>query len=695
MQHLNNLKLILRCNFLFFFLFLFIIVYIFVFTVFIKYDSKYFGTESYIEGKILSFSLNGNKLKMNILGKEEIIGTYYINSLEEKENILNKIKIGNKIRLYGSLQEPLNNTIPNNFNYRRYLYNNKIFYLMDIDRYEIIKENNIVDKIKDFVYKRAYSLKNGDYLLVLVLGDKALISSDDYNMYQNNGTSHLLAISGSHITVLLVIFSKILKKVKDIPKLIVLSIILLFFGFITGFQSAVNRAIFFFIISSINKLGKFNFNNLQILFLVAFIMILLNPFVIFDLGFLYSFIICGGIIYYQDKIKGNYLQQLFKISLISFLFSLPITAYLNYEINIMSIFINMIFVPLISSIVFPLAIVTFLFPFLNPLFSLVLNITNFLNTLGKQISIFINIPKMSILIVIVLLLLIILMKNNKKYFLVFLAILIFVKCSCNLKNYYQIIYLDVGQGDSTLLISPFNNNVVMIDTGGKIKYAQDNWKKSNKTYNLSDNTIKYLKSQGITKIDHLILSHGDYDHMGEAINLVNNFKVEKVIFNCGEFNELENELIKILYKKKIPYYSCIKELNIDDNKLYFLNNRDYDNENDNSSVIYTELNNHKFLFMGDAGVAVEEDLLEKYNLQDIDVLKVGHHGSNTSSSKYFIDKINPKYSIISVGKNNWYGHPNKEVLDNLEKSKIYRTDEDGSIMFKIKNNKFKIETCGS
>ena len=693
MQHLNNLKLILRCNFLFFFLFLFIIVYIFVFTVFIKYDSKYFGTESYIEGKILSFSLNGNKLKMNILGKEEIIGTYYINSLEEKENILNKIKIGNKIRLYGSLQEPLNNTIPNNFNYRRYLYNNKIFYLMDIDRYEIIKENNIVDKIKDFVYKRAYSLKNGDYLLVLVLGDKALISSDDYNTYQNNGTSHLLAISGSHITVLLVIFSKILKKVKDIPKLIVLSIILLFFGFITGFQSAVNRAIFFFIISSINKLGKFNFNNLQILFLVAFIMILLNPFVIFDLGFLYSFIICGGIIYYQDKIKGNYLQQLFKISLISFLFSLPITAYLNYEINIMSIFINMIFVPLISSIVFPLAIVTFLFPFLNPLFSLVLNITNFLNTLGKQISIFINIPKMSIFIVIVLLLLIILMKNNKKYFLVFLAILIFVKCSCNLKNYYQIIYLDVGQGDSTLLISPFNNNVVMIDTGGKIKYAQDNWKKSNKTYNLSDNTIKYLKSQGITKIDHLILSHGDYDHMGEAINLVENFKVEKVIFNCGEFNDLEKELIYALDKKKIPYYSCIEELNIDDNKLFFINNKDYDNENDNSSVIYTELNNHKFLFMGDAGVEVEEDLIEKYNLNDIDVLKVGHHGSNTSSSKIFINNIKPKYAIISVGKNNRYGHPKSSVLDTLSNSKIYRTDLDGSIMFKINNNKLKIETC--
>lgn len=181
--------------------------------------------------------------------------------------------------------------------------------------------------------------------------------------------------------------------------------------------------------------------------------------------------------------------------------------------------------------------------------------------------------------------------------------------------------------------------------------------------------------------------------MGEAINLVNNFKVEKVIFNCGEFNDLEKELIKVLDKKKIPYYSCIKELNVDNNKLYFLNNKLYDNENDNSNVIYTELNNYKFLFMGDAGVGVEEDLIEKYNLQDIDVLKVGHHGSKTSSGKEFINEINPKYSIISVGKNNRYGHPNKEVLNNLSDSKIYRTDQNGSVMFKIKNNKLKIETC--
>ena len=221
----------------------------------------------------------------------------------------------------------------------------------------------------------------------------------------------------------------------------------------------------------------------------------------------------------------------------------------------------------------------------------------------------------------------------------------------------------------------------MIDTGGNYNKA------------IYTNTINYLKSIGINKLNYLIITHGDFDHMGEAINLVNDFKVEKVIINCGEINELEKELIKVLDKKKISYYSCIKELNMDNNKLYFLQTKEYDNENDNSNVIYTEIDGYKFMFMGDAGIEKEKDILDKYNISNIDVLKVGHHGSKTSSNEEFINEMNPKNSIISVGQNNRYGHPNKEVLDNLENSTIYRTDKDGSIMFKIKNNRLKIETC--
>ena len=242
-----------------------------------------------------------------------------------------------------------------------------------------------------------------------------------------------------------------------------------------------------------------------------------------------------------------------------------------------------------------------------------------------------------------------------------------------------VFFADVGQGDSILIND--GSSAVLIDTGG-LYYKKE-----------SNISLDILKSLGIKRIKKIIITHGDYDHMGEAINLVNNIKIEKVIFNCGPYNDLEKELIKVLDKKKIKYYSCIKELNIDKSKLYFLQTKEYDNENDNSNVIYTELNGYKFMFMGDASSTTEKEILNKYNLPNIDVLKVGHHGSKTSSSKEFIDEINPKYSIISVGKNNRYGHPNKEVLDNLENSKIYRTDESGSIMFKIKNNKLEIETC--
>ena len=129
--------------------------------------------------------------------------------------------------------------------------------------------------------------------------------------------------------------------------------------------------------------------------------------------------------------------------------------------------------------------------------------------------------------------------------------------------------------------------------------------------------------------------------------------------------------------------------------MYFLNILIYNNENDNSNVLYFIVNNYKFLLMGDAEEDKEKDILDEYNLSDIDVLKVENHGSKTSSSKEFNNDINLKYGIISVGNNNRYGHPNKEVLNNLSDSKIYRTDQDGSIMFKIRNNKLKIKTCSS
>ncbi len=689
---MKRLKIILQCNKLLIILAIITIIYIIVSTIIINYKSVYNGNENNISGKILSYKINGDKLSINILAKEEVIINYYINSEQELEKLKEDITIGKNVYLKGSFSKPKNNTIPNTFNYKKYLYNNKIYYIFNADMITIYGNNNILEKVKDYLIKRAYNLENSDYILLLVLGDKALISSDEYNLYQSNGTSHLLAISGTHIAVILLALNFLFRKNNDLKSIIIISLILLFFAYLTNNTISVSRAVYFYILNSINKKFNLKYSSIQILLITACIITIINPFAIYDLGFLYSFSVCLGILYYKDLLKGNKFIALLKVSTIAFLFSLPINCYINYEINLLSIIINLIFVPLISYLVFPLAILSFIFPFINPILNIFLKITNFLNIFFNKISIFITIPKIPIILIIIMYIILLLMKRNKKLILINILIIIFfiIKPYFNTNNY--VYYLDVGQGDSILLVFP-KNKAILIDTGGKITYQKEEWQKSSKDYNISDNTIKFLKSIGIRKLDYLILTHGDYDHMGEAINLVENFKVEKVIFNCGPYNDLENELIKVLDKKKISYYLYIKELNIDDNKLYFLNNKDYGNENDNSSVIYTELNNHKFLFMGDAGVDVEEDLIDKYNLQDIDVLKVGHHGSKTSSSKNFINEVNPKYSIISVGKNNRYGHPNENVLDNLEDSKIYRTDQDGSIMFKINKDKLKIKTC--
>ena len=578
-------------------MFIFIFIYSLITTKVIQYESIYNGDETSITGKIISYSINGNKLKINIKDQEEIIATYYIETQEELAYLKENIGIGKTITVNGSLNRPLNNTIPNTFNYKKYLYNNKIYYLFDAHSYSIKNDNNLLEKAKDYLIKRAYNSKNSEYLLVLVLGDKALISSDEYNTYQNNGTSHLLAVSGSHITVILLVLSFFLKKIKEVPKLIIISLILLFFAFVTNNASAVNRAIYFFIINRINKLGNLKLSNIQVLFITAFILLLLDPFTIYDLGFIYSFCISLGIMYYSDKLNGNLLVATLKVSIIAFLFSLPISSYINYEVNLSSILINLIFVPWISYIVFPASIITFIFPIFNPILNILLSITNVLNNIGEFISIFINIPKMPLIIAFVLFILLLLMKNNKKYLYVIIIILGLIKLSPLINSSYEVYFLDINQGDSAIIITPHKRDVVMIDTGGKITYEVEDWKKGNKSYNLSDNTIKFLKSKGITTIDYLITTHGDYDHLGEVQNIVNKLNVKNVIFNNDSYNTLELELIDVLNDKNIKYYQNIKTLNITNNTIYFLNDYLYDNENDNSNVLYLSIYDKKFLFI--------------------------------------------------------------------------------------------------
>lgn len=679
MLFLKKLKIVLQSNIFYYLCFIFLIFYLFIITIVIKYDTK-IDNLSVLEGIVIDINIKDNKISFILKNSEKIKCTYYLKDNESIDSLL-----GKKVKISGEKSKFYNNTIPNTFNYKKYLYNNKIYVAYTVKSIEILNDENIFYKIKNKITRRINSFDDltRKYLNLFILGDKSYLSDESYNTYKTNGIWHLFAISGMHIGLITLILDKILFNIKF--KKSIISSILMYFMFLTNFSASVMRAtIFYFLKNLLHKLNC-SLDNKKILFLTAFIILILNPFMIYNTGFQYSFLVTYIIMLMSNKITGNYFIKIFKISFISFIVSMPITINLNFEINLLSIFLNILFVPFISLIIFPLSVITFFIPLFGHLLNILILILEFLNNLLYNLKLNIVIPKIPIFLIIIYYLILYLFYkcNNKKYLFFYILILFINYMLPKIDNNYYVYYLDVGQGDSSVLISPYKNEVIMIDTGGSI----------NSNYHVSNNVMLFLKSIGIAKINLLIISHGDYDHMGESINLVNNFKVEKVIFNCGSYNNLEKELIKVLDNKKIEYYSCINELNLDSNKLYFLNTREYDNENDNSNIIYTELNNYKFLLMGDASSVTEKEILNKYNLTNIDVLKVGHHGSKTSSSEEFINTIKPKYSLISVGKNNRYGHPNNEVLDNLNDSKIYRTDINGSIMFKIKNNNLKIETC--
>ena len=692
-----KLRKILLCNYIYLILLFLVVIYLIIYIT--TYDVKYIHNieDTTFKLKIVDYKIDGNQLTLNF--DSEVIGKYYFETLKAKENFNKTYSIGDILFVEGTLEIPKNNTVPNTFNYKKYLKYKKINYILKIDSLKKYSSNkNIFLKIKNYLYKRISNIKYNDYLYAFILGKSSYLGEEEYKNYKINGVTHLFALSGLHVSMFSLILLKLLERLKLNEKVsfIVTSLFLLFFSFVASFTPSILRAVIFFILSNINKIYYLFVKPKNILYLTFIILVIINPFYIFNIGFILSFTITFFILFFNEynSVKSG-IKSILIISLLSFLSSLPIIINMSYEINIISSINNIFFIPLVTNIVFPISIISIIIPKVSYVLNILTTVMEYVSNISSNIiNITIYFPYFNkILLVFYYLFLILFIKlKKKKYVLLIFLILLFLKIKPLFNRNTILYFLDVGQGDS-LLIRTKNNKSIMIDTGGSITYKREKWELKNRNFDIEKSTIiPFIKSIGINKIDYLFLTHGDFDHMGESINLIENFKVEKVIFNCGEFNDLEKELIKVLDKKKIKYYSCIKELNIDNNKLYFLQTKEYDNENDNSNVIYTELDGYKFMFMGDAGVEKEKDILEKYNLSNIDVLKVGHHGSKTSSSKEFIKEIKPKYGVISVGKNNRYGHPNKEVLENLKDSKIYRTDQDGSIMFKIKKNKLRIET---
>lgn len=639
-----------------------------LYTNYYPFKSKYTKDDKEFIGIVTKYEVKEDKITIEIKAKEKLLITY---KYQDKE--FNNLSYGDKIKAKGTLITPSKNTNQNTFNYQKYLYYKKIYYLVEATSInKTANNNNYLYTIKNTLYQKIDKLKSSNYIKTLLFCDNTL-SKEIKESYRINGISHLFSVSGMHINFFVSIIYLYLNKITYNKRIKYLITNIFIITYLILFpSSSLLRSTVMSILYSINYLLKLKIKKIDILLLTLGVSLLINPFIIYDLGYIYSYTITFFLVLSSSTLKKkNKINKIIYISLLSFLVSIPITIYNSYEINIISILLNIILVPIISIIILPLTILTYIFPILDSILYLFTNTIETISLFISKINITkIIFPKPSLLIIVLYYIIFLLSYQNKKYFYLNIILLIIIYISPYLNSNFEIVMFEVGEADCHLIKYPYNKNTILIDTGKN-------------EYKIKNEVIPYLKSIGIKKIDYLIITHGDEDHIGGSITLINNFQVKNVILNKGTFTDIEKELIKNLNKKKIPYQININKINLSNHTIYLLNNTKYNNENDNSIITYFTYQKYKFLYMGDASITTEDNLLENYNLNNISILKVGHHGSNTSSSKDFISQINPSISLISVGENNIYHHPNKEVINNLSKSRIYRTDINNMVKLTI------------
>lgn len=639
-----------------------------LYTNYYPFKSKYTKDDKEFIGIVTKYEVKEDKITIEIKAKEKLLITY---KYQDKE--FNNLSYGDKIKAKGTLITPSKNTNQNTFNYQKYLYYKKIYYLVEATSInKIANNNNYLYTIKNTLYQKIDKLKSSNYIKTLLFCDNTL-SKEIKESYRINGISHLFSVSGMHINFFVSIIYLYLNKITYNKRIKYLITNIFIITYLILFpSSSLLRSAVMSILYSINYLLKLKIKKIDILLLTLGVSLLINPFIIYDLGYIYSYTITFFLVLSSSTLKKkNKINKIIYISLLSFLVSIPITIYNSYEINIISILLNIILVPIISIIILPLTILTYIFPILDSILYLFTNTIETISLFISKINITkIIFPKPSLLIIVLYYIIFLLSYQNKKYFYLNIILLIIIYISPYLNSNFEVVMFEVGEADCHLIKYPYNKNTILIDTGKN-------------EYKIKNEVIPYLKSIGIKKIDYLIITHGDEDHIGGSITLINNFQVKNVILNKGTFTDIEKELIKNLNKKKIPYQININKINLSNHTIYLLNNTKYNNENDNSIITYFTYQKYKFLYMGDASITTEDNLLENYNLNNISILKVGHHGSNTSSSKDFISQINPSISLISVGENNIYHHPNKEVINNLSKSRIYRTDINNMVKLTI------------
>jgi competence protein ComEC len=624
--------------------------------------------------------INGDQLSGVIkLPDQKARFNYQLKSQTEKkswDDLRSPVLIEFKASRQQGIPGPRN---PGEFDFKQYENHQNIFQSFTIDRIDRSMQyipNSFFDSIHLYrVNFLNYLSQLPHWMKIQAQGLLAGYSGPDsrnlFDVLSVLGVIHLFSLSGLHIFLLIFIiqktcsFLRINKELVDWTLLLILPIFGIFVGLKTGIMRAIVLAMMLIVVDKF----KIDLSRLDLFGITILICLLLDPFALIEMGGQLSFVLSGALLYLNEQ---GYLMTSLKMNLLS----LPIICFYTFQFSIWIWLMNIIFVPIFTYLILPSAILSAIFP--NSLRGCWIQLNNFFELLYSSMSKLsdskfstIVVGQIPILITVALVLLGLLQLNRKRivniYFKYYLALFFLGIIYLKFPIFGMVSIIDVGQGDSILVTTPFVRKSILIDTGGKLKFPSPDWKKHDSKNQVELSTIPYLKSRGISKLDQVFLSHKDVDHIGNLDTLLTKFPVGQVNFGIGLD---QNQRIKSI----IHNHPDVKFSSHRRGENFFVGGSKWQvlwpdhkamGENGDSLTLLADLGGKKWLFTGDLDIENEHKILSLQHFH-VDFLKAGHHGSKTATSDELLKITDPSLALISAGVNNRYGHPNKETIDRLD-----------------------------
>lgn len=643
---------------------------------------------------------------------------------EEEKDLIEQLLQTSSFHVAGVFEEADPPSHDYSFDMQAYLDRNGVSYILSIGSIEGAVQTGTV---LTALYRQREAMKHhiqkhfpeslATEAEALLVGEQENMTVEDQRIYQTLGITHLFAISGLHVAIIagIVYFVLVRLRIRKESALAVMLVVLPLYAVIAGGAPSVWRSVAMVCTVLLCRLIGMKLPIAHILLGSFIFFILWNPYMMYNIGFQLSYGATFGIIYSRRFLSGSsLLKSGFIITFISQLTLYPLLLFHFYEISLSAFIVNSLFVPLYTVVILPINLIllafTFVFhPLADGLFYVYEPVRGWI---GRMMAGIAGLPyqmwnpgkpeplMMPLLFASVLAFYHVAEKRFRFRQLLILIVPALVFSSLPyLDPALKVTFLDVGQGDSAIIEMPYRKSVYVIDTGGLLRFDTEEFKKRDRPFEIGRQVVvPYLKGNGISSVDLLVLSHADADHAEGAEELFESLVIHQLHLSPGSAEtDIMQELAPYAKEAAVQFPGRGSGWREGDVHFSYLSPDDADYEGNNDSlVLMLQSGEWRILFTGDLEEAGEMDLLRTYGeqLKGVALLKVGHHGSKTSSSQPFLEVLQPQLSIFSTGRNNRYGHPSKEVVERFAELGLptLNTAEVGTIEFSFRDGQVSWET---